>query len=89
MIVRLMTEHPATVGETYGEHFVQASSFALHLFLAALACAVHAVLPLLFVKTGSRKIEALYVRMVMHRDRRTALARMDAGAVPAAGPGHA
>jgi len=70
MIKRLMTEHPATVGETYTEHFGQASFFAFHLFLASLACAVHAFLPFLFLKTGSAKVEMLYKRMVTHRDRR-------------------
>ena len=68
MITRLMTEHPASVGESYAEHFVQASGFASHLFVAALVCSVHALLPFLFVKTGSRKIEMLYKRMVTHRD---------------------
>jgi hypothetical protein len=72
MLPKLLTEHPATVGETYGEHFVQASSFAGHLFLAACACAVHAILPFLFLKTGSRKIEMLHSRMVTHRNRKDA-----------------
>ena len=80
MITRLMTEHPASVGESYGEHFVQASSFAGHLFVAALACAVHALLPFLFLKTGSRRVEMLYMRMVTHRDRRNAFAALDAAA---------
>jgi hypothetical protein len=89
MIKRLMTEHPASVGETYTEHFGQASFFAVRLFLASLACAVHAVLPFLFVKTGSRSVEMLYKRMVTHRDRRTleaAEAVSDAPAEAAAGP---
>ena len=72
MLPKLLTEHPATVGETYGEHFIQASSFAGQLFLAACACAVHALLPFLFLKTGSRKIEMLYMRMVTHRNRKDA-----------------
>jgi hypothetical protein len=80
MLPKLLTEHPATVGETYGEHFVQASSFAGHLFLAACACAVHALLPFLFLKTGSRKIEMLYMRMVTHRNRKEAHEALDAAA---------
>ena len=61
-------EHPASVGESYGEHFVAAMGFSLALLKAAGACAVHAVLPFAFEKTGSRQIEALHRRMVTHRD---------------------
>lgn len=63
------TEHPASVGETYGEHFVTASGFSLALFKAAFCCAVHAVLPFAFEKTGSQCITGLYERMVANRSR--------------------
>ncbi|MCH9695454.1 MAG: hypothetical protein K0U72_13160 [Gammaproteobacteria bacterium] len=63
------TEHPATVGETYGEHFVTASGFSWSLFKAAFCCAVHAVLPFAFEKTGSECITGLYDRMVTNRSR--------------------
>jgi len=65
-------EHPATVGETYAEHFGVATSFGVTLILAGLACLVHAVLPFLFTSTGRRTIESLHRRMVTHRDRRNA-----------------
>ena len=61
-------EHPASVGETYGEHFVVAGSFGLALFKASLACFVHAVLPFAFEKTGSNAITELHTRMVMKRN---------------------
>ena len=66
------TEHPASVGETYGEHMGMACGFATRLLLASLACYVHALLPFLFVKTGSRAITDLHERMVLHRQRHTA-----------------
>jgi hypothetical protein len=69
MLKRLFTEHPATVGETYGEHFLAASGFASRMFVASLACFVHALLPFLCVKTGSRAISELHERMVAHRNR--------------------
>ena len=53
----LFCEHPASVDETYTEHMAAASGFALRLFAASVVCAVHAVLPFLFVKTGSTMIE--------------------------------
>ncbi len=66
---RLFTDHPASVGESYLEHMGQAGSFSLRLFLASLACLVHALLPFLFVKTGSRLITELHDRMVTNRNR--------------------
>jgi hypothetical protein len=69
-VFALFTAHPATVGETYTQHLGTALGFAGALFVGALACAVHAVLPFLFVKTGSATITRLYQRMVTHRDRR-------------------
>lgn len=67
------TDHPETVGETYLEHMGSALSFARALLGAALACAVHAFLPFLFVKTGSAAITRLHDRMVLNRARLTAL----------------
>lgn len=69
MIARLFTEHPASVDETYFEHLLVATSFSARMFVASLACLVHAVLPFLFVKTGSEAIETLYDRMVANRRR--------------------
>ena len=63
------TEHPATVGESYGEHFVSAMGFSLAMLRAAFCCAVHAVLPFLFVKTGSECITELHDRMVTNRSK--------------------
>ncbi len=63
------TRHPASVGETYGQHVVSAGGFALRLFGAALACLVHAILPFLFVKTGSAMVTRLHDSMIAHRVR--------------------
>lgn len=60
---RLFTEHPASVGETYGEHFRVATSFAGQLALAAGAAAVHAVVPSLCEKSASTRIHALHQTM--------------------------
>ena len=68
-VKKLFTEHPASVGETYFEHMQAASSFSLHLFGAALCCAVHAIFPFLFEKTGSSMIERLHDRMCVNRSR--------------------
>ena len=61
------TAYPQSVGETYVQHAAMASGFGFRLLLAGMACLVHAVLPFLFVKTGSSMIADLYQRMVAHR----------------------
>ena len=71
MIRRMFTEHPETVGETYGEHFFQANRFAFRMFTASIACFIHGLIPCLFVKTGSNAIQQLNEWMVEHRDRQT------------------
>ncbi|MBY0303152.1 MULTISPECIES: DUF6356 family protein [Sphingomonas] len=69
MFARLFTDHPHSVEESYGEHLVVAGGFGVTMILAGLACLVHALIPGLFVSTGSRAITALHDRMVAHRRR--------------------
>lgn len=57
------TEHPESVGETYGEHFKVAAGFAGSLAIAAVAAAVHAVIPSRCTKTASRRIVAMHEQM--------------------------
>lgn len=66
-IRRLFTEHPASVGETYFQHMAHAARFASSMLLCGAACMVHAVLPFLFVTTGSKAIVELNDRMVLNR----------------------
>ena len=72
MFRRLFLDHPATMDETYGEHLAIAASFASGLFAASVACAIHALVPGLFVTTGSRAIADLNARLVEGRRRRAA-----------------
>ena len=68
-LIRSFTEHPASVGESYGEHLGRATCFGLRMMFAGLACLVHGVLPFLFERTGSRAIAELNERMVVNRRR--------------------
>jgi len=68
-LIRAFTEHPASVGESYGEHLGRASCFGLRMVFAGIACLVHGVLPFLFQRTGSRAIAELNERMVVNRRR--------------------
>ncbi|MEP3227521.1 MAG: DUF6356 family protein [Parasphingorhabdus sp.] len=65
--MKVFTDHPQSVGETYAEHFVVASSFGLPMILAGLACLMHGIFPFLFEKTGSNLVKKLYDRMVTNR----------------------
>jgi hypothetical protein len=66
-LIRAFSEHPASVGETYTEHMGRAACFGVRMMAAGVACLVHALLPFLFVHTGSRTIAELNDRMVAGR----------------------
>jgi len=67
--MRAFTEHPTSVGESYGEHLGRALCFGSRMIFAGIACMVHGVLPFLFVRTGSRAISELNERLVVNRRR--------------------
>lgn len=67
MIRKLFLEHPRSVGESYWKHLWVASCFSARMFYAAIACFIHALIPGLCVKTGSRTITELHNTMVVDR----------------------
>lgn len=71
------TQHPSSVGETYGQHLRSALSFSFSMISGGLACMVHGVFPFLFTNTGSSKIRSLHERMVLNRTRSTSRADME------------
>lgn len=80
-IHRLFAAHPASVGETYGQHMIMALGFAGWMLVGAAAALVHALLPFLFARTGRQIIAGLHDRMVANR-----VVRPNAGgSVPGAG----
>jgi hypothetical protein len=66
-LTSLLRDHPASVGETYGEHLRHATGFGLRMVLGGLACIAHGLLPFLFVRTGSKQITTLHEKMVVNR----------------------
>lgn len=74
---KLFTEHPASVGESYGEHLAMASGFGLRMILGGCACLIHGLLPFLFVRTGSAQISELHSVMVANRRRNAMPAVLD------------
>ena len=63
MLRRLFTDHPASVGESYGHHLRVAGGFGLAMLAGAAACFVHALVPALFPRTGSGTIKRLHARL--------------------------
>lgn len=63
------TRHPRQVGESYVEHLGTASVFGLTMMVGGLCVIVHAVLPFLFERTGSRTMDKLHKRMRGRADR--------------------
>jgi len=72
MIDKLFLEHPKSVGESYWEHLYMASCFSGRMLFGAVACFIHALIPGLCVKTGSKTITELHDRMVTNRMRHAA-----------------
>lgn len=68
--MKLFTEHPRSVGESYLDHMAVAFGFGGRLVAAGIACLLHGIFPFLFAKTGSETVGDLHGRMVIHRDRR-------------------
>ncbi|MBV8168585.1 MAG: hypothetical protein JO021_17450 [Alphaproteobacteria bacterium] len=66
-MLRLFTDHPRSVGESYLEHFAFACAFGARMAAGGLACFVHGALPFLFQTTGSRTVLALHERMMRVR----------------------
>ena len=62
-----LTDHLDEVGETYWEHMLKATGFALAMLVGGVACLVHALLPFLFVRTGSARVRHLHEAMVENR----------------------
>lgn len=63
MFRRLFLDHPASVDESYGEHFRVAAGFGMSLLVGALGAFVHALIPAFCVKTGSNTVKTLHKRL--------------------------
>ncbi|MBT95527.1 MAG: hypothetical protein CL431_06155 [Acidimicrobiaceae bacterium] len=57
------TDHPASVGQSYFDHFKFAVNIAFCLLKACFACLAHAVYPPLFENTASVTIGDLHSRI--------------------------
>ena len=63
MFRRLFLDHPASVGESYAEHFGVATRFGVTMIAGGLAALVHGLFPRLFERTASQAVRRLHDRM--------------------------
>ena len=69
MLERWFLAHPRSLNESYLEHQACALKFSFSLFAAAGACLIHALVPGLFERTASRRVETLHREMITRRNR--------------------
>ncbi|MFJ1269262.1 DUF6356 family protein [Legionella lytica] len=53
-MLKLFTEHPASVNQSYWEHLLFAICFGFSMIKGGCACLIHAIFPFLFQTTGSQ-----------------------------------
>lgn len=68
-MTNLFTHHPHEVGESYGEHLATASGFGATMVIGGLCVMIHALLPFLFVQTGTSTMKKLHKRMTSRTDK--------------------
>ncbi|HEY7741140.1 MAG TPA: DUF6356 family protein [Steroidobacteraceae bacterium] len=66
---RLFTEHPASVNETYFQHFASAMGFGLRMVWGGIVCMIHAIVPAVYCSKASGIIGELHDRMITNRRR--------------------
>ena len=69
VLKRLFSEHPATVNESYWQHFASAMGFGFRMIWGGLVCMVHAVIPGVCCTKASEMIGELHDRMITNRRR--------------------
>jgi hypothetical protein len=54
--MKMFTNHPNSVGESYIQHFYTALKYSVLFVMLAVTALIHALLPFLFIDTASKKI---------------------------------
>ncbi len=67
-MIRLFTDHPASLGESYAEHCGVAARFGWRLTRGGLGCMIHAVLPFVCKTSGSDTVRDLHAELVAKRN---------------------
>lgn len=67
MFNRLFVDHPKSVDESYGEHFMVAGTFGVTMIWGGMKALVHAFIPGLCITSGSDTVKKLFRVMVEQR----------------------
>ncbi len=67
MFSRIFTQHPADLGESYGQHQRAAFFYGFALLGAGLAALLHGLVPCLCETTASRTVMRLHAHMMARR----------------------
>ena len=67
MINRVFLSHPRSVGESYREHFRDATAFGAAMIAGGAKAMIHAVLPNLYETAGSDTVRRLHDVLVAKR----------------------
>ena len=60
-----INKHLRDVNETYFEHMYHALGYTLTFALLTVTTLIHAILPFLFVATGSKKIKSMHDKIML------------------------
>jgi hypothetical protein len=60
---RVFRDHPHALGETYWQHQRRALHFGGAMITAGVACLIHALVPAVFVRTASGRVQSLHDEM--------------------------
>lgn len=69
-VKKCFTDHPESVGESYGQHLRIALWSGLQLVWAGLALIIHSIVPCVFVNTASDTVQKINREMTERRNRR-------------------
>lgn len=58
--MRLFTEHPSSLNETYLEHMAAALKISSMMLLAGFACLIHSVFPFIFTNFANDTVQRLH-----------------------------
>ena len=67
MIEKMFTEHPRSLGMSWGSHAAGAAGIAARLIGAGFACMIHAIVPAWFTETAGRTVTTMYEHMASRK----------------------
>ena len=70
-ILSYLSEHPASVNQTYWEHLQDALFFSFTAGKISIFLFIHALLPFLFTDTGSTLLDQLHQKMMAKKNLKT------------------